>query len=305
MNDRWYVVYNPASGKGRSKDRLQSLKDLLEARAITPEIGITNYPGHEEELVQNAIRRGFRNLACAGGDGTLHHVVNGAMKQHMVPTSDLTIAMIPSGTGNDWIKSHDIPMDAAKCMDIMKQGHRFLQDIGCIRLKEKQEDIFFVNVAGFGYDAYVVKNLSLFKNLGSLAYLFTGLLGFFSYRPAKVHLQAGSYNYKGGIFMVVLGIGKYSGGGMRLTDHENRETGYFDATIVPDIGLFTVLRHLPKLYNGQIRQIKKVSCLRFQQLDIVQNSGAWIQADGELLGQGTAKFHMVPRAIGFLSSKKL
>ncbi len=300
MNERWFVVYNPASGKSLSKNRLQSLKDLFEAHEIRAEIAITKYPSHEEELVQNAISRGFRNLVCCGGDGTLHHMVNGALKQTMIQASELCIAIIPSGTGNDWIKSYAIPTDLVKCLQIMKNGRKILQDIGCIHLKDSKEDRYFVNVAGFGYDAFVVKNLSRFRKLGSLAYLLTGLWGFFSYTPAKVSIQAGSYSYSGRVFMVILGIGKYSGGGMQLTDHRNREEGYFDTTLVPDIGFIKVLLHLRNLYNGRIRSINNVSCFRFRKLEMDHNSGAWIQADGELLGKGRASFHILSKAIGFL-----
>ena len=300
MNDRWYVVYNPASGKKRSKNRLQSLKELFETYGIPADIRITNYPRHEEELVQNAIRKGFRNLVCAGGDGTLHHMINGIMKQSMVPSSEICVAMIPSGTGNDWIKTYNIPTDAASSVEIINKGHRLAQDIGCIQLMDTKQTRYFVNVAGFGYDGFVVKNLSLFKRLGALAYLLTGLFGFFSYKPEYVSMQSESYSYTGRIFMVVLGIGKYSGGGMQLTDHNNHKEKLFDTTVVPDIGIGTVLLNLRKLYNGKVCRIKNVSCLQIKKMDILQNTGAWIQADGELLGQGSAAFHIVPKAVNFL-----
>jgi len=49
--------------------------------------------------VDSAIQQGFRNIISIGGDGTLHHVVNGIMLQRYVKTSDITIAVIPLGTG--------------------------------------------------------------------------------------------------------------------------------------------------------------------------------------------------------------
>jgi diacylglycerol kinase family enzyme len=59
-------------------------------------------------------KKGFRNIISIGGDGTLHHVVNGVMKQRYVKTSDITIAVIPLGTGNDWIKTYSIPKEYRK-----------------------------------------------------------------------------------------------------------------------------------------------------------------------------------------------
>ena len=50
--------------------------------------------------------KSFDLLISVGGDGTLHHVVNGIMTQRYVKTSDITISVIPLGTGNDWIKNY-------------------------------------------------------------------------------------------------------------------------------------------------------------------------------------------------------
>ena len=69
----------------------------------------TQFSKHALELAKNAIQKDFRNIISVGGDGTLHHVVNGAMPQRYVKSSDITIAMIPLGTGNDWIKIENIP----------------------------------------------------------------------------------------------------------------------------------------------------------------------------------------------------
>ena len=70
-------------------------------------------------MVQNAIKIGFRNIISVGGDGTLHHVVNGIMMQRYVKTSDITISVIPLGTGNDWVKTYNIPTSIKEAIEII------------------------------------------------------------------------------------------------------------------------------------------------------------------------------------------
>ncbi|MDC0176527.1 acylglycerol kinase family protein [Polaribacter sp.] len=54
-----------------------------------------------------------------GGDGTLHNVVNGIMLQGYVKISDISIALIPLVTGNDWIKTYRIKNNFKKAVEII------------------------------------------------------------------------------------------------------------------------------------------------------------------------------------------
>jgi len=87
--------------------------------------------------VQNAIQQGFRNIISVGGDGTLHNIVNGVMMQRYVKSSDITIAVLPIGTGNDWIKTYNIPNNIKRAIDIISERKTILQDIGQIESSRK------------------------------------------------------------------------------------------------------------------------------------------------------------------------
>jgi len=79
----------------------------------------TEYKHHEELLVQNAIANGYRKFFCIGGDGTLHHMVNGIMKQRHTASNNILIAVIPIGTGNDWVKNYNISSNPEKAVQII------------------------------------------------------------------------------------------------------------------------------------------------------------------------------------------
>src|SRR5438309_933497 len=93
------VIYNPAAGFGWAAQRLEGLKRVLGNRA---EFWPSLFPGHAEELAAQAAREGFAVVGAAGGDGTIHEVANGLLREG--PTST-ALAVFPIGSANDYAHS--------------------------------------------------------------------------------------------------------------------------------------------------------------------------------------------------------
>ena len=105
MNTDWFLIMNPTSGNGKSKKSWPHISTLLTNHGIRFSYAFTKYSKHESELAQNAIKNGFTKIISVGGDGTLHHIVNGIMSQNFIETTTIQVAVIPIGTGNDWVKN--------------------------------------------------------------------------------------------------------------------------------------------------------------------------------------------------------
>ena len=129
----WFIIANPTSGNRNFSKQWKEIQQLLNNKNIDYSFAFTQFSKHEIDLVQNAINKGFRNIISVGGDGTLHNVVNGIMLQRYVKTSDITIAVIPLGTGNDWIKTYNIPNNVEKSIEIIYRKKTILQDIGVLK----------------------------------------------------------------------------------------------------------------------------------------------------------------------------
>lgn len=108
MNKNWFVIVNPTSGNGKFLKKLNFIKKQFQKNNIDITMVITKYIHHEKTLVQQAIIDGFTKFISVGGDGTLHHIINGIMQQNIVKTSEIKVAVIPVGTGNDWVKTYKI-----------------------------------------------------------------------------------------------------------------------------------------------------------------------------------------------------
>lgn len=302
MKNEWFVIFNPTSGKGSFKKKWTKISSTLKHQNIQFSVAFTNHSKHEIELVQNAIKNGFTKIISVGGDGTLHHIVNGIMLQNFVETSAITLAVIPIGTGNDWVKTYNIPAKIDKSIQIIKNNNTILQDIG--KLATKNNTItYFNNVAGIGYDGYVVNKLKKLKRFGGIAYLLSGLYGLLFYKKSIFTIEINNQKLKEKCLMIVFGVCKFSGGGMQFTKDVNPSDGLLDITIAKNLTLLDMILNLPKIYNGTIVHHKKVATYKTTSLKITSNlklENPFIQADGELINTGVVSVSIIKNAIQFI-----
>lgn len=296
----WYTIFNPTSGGGVSEKKLSLILSYLDKNNIPFKLTETQYPHHEDILVEKAIIQGYSRFICIGGDGTIHHMINGIMKQQHLDTSKIQVAVIPTGTGNDWIKNYQIPKDPKKAIKLIKKNRSIIQDIGKINLLNENKIAYFNNAAGIGFDAFVVKNLSSYKKFGSLAYIVAALSCFKSFKNNTLSYSIDSVKHKSNVFMFSIGICKYAGAGMQLTDFKNHKNGFFDFTIIKSISFLNVIKQILKLYTGKISTVKEAHCSHIQKLKLEKNNSFYIQADGELIGQGEVSIELLPNAIRFI-----
>ncbi|MCK4561310.1 MAG: diacylglycerol kinase family lipid kinase [Flavobacteriaceae bacterium] len=302
MHNNWFTIVNPTSGNGLSFKKLNFIKKYFKKYEIPVTIVLTEYIHHEKILVKQALKEGYNKFISVGGDGTLHHIVNGIMQQNIVKSNQVKIGVIPVGTGNDWVKTYKISNKIEKAIAIIKKENTILQDIGKINILSNNNITYFNNLAGIGFDGYVVKRISSYKKLGSIAYLLGGLTSFFTYKKSNLIVSIGNNKIESKIFMISVGLCKYSGGGMQLTDYKNHKNGLFDITLIKNITLKKILLHIKKLYNGKIIHLKEVENIQEENLKIkvLQNPLPYIQADGELLGQGNLEINIIKNAIQFI-----
>ena len=300
---KWFVIINPTSGNGKAKKYWPKIQRLLISNGFNFEFQFTKSGNDNIELVHTAVNQGFNNIICVGGDGTIHNTVNGIMSQKTVASSSINVGIIPIGTGNDWVKTHAIPKHIKKAISIIKNEKIISQDIGKIEFLDSQKPpVFFNNLAGVGFDGYVVSKVGKYKHFGALAYLIGAVLGLFSFKNFKVDVVANSQRIPTKSLMVLIGLCKYSGGGMQLTEYTNATNGLFDISIAKNFSKLDILKNLVKLFNGSIVKLKKVETLKTNTVTISCKSKLnipFIQADGELIGTGDIKASIVPKAFSF------
>ena len=123
---KWFVIVNPIAGSGKGLDDYPLISKLLRDNNIKCEAVFTEHKCHATELTVSAVEQGYRHIIVVGGDGTLHEVVNGLFIQKQAAPSDVTIAVIAVGTGNDWIRMYGIPQRYSEAIRALKEGYTFL-----------------------------------------------------------------------------------------------------------------------------------------------------------------------------------
>jgi YegS/Rv2252/BmrU family lipid kinase len=289
LQKKWFVILNPHAGSGRGKkDQAEILKRLTKAD-FHFELAVSEFPKHIIQLTTDAIENGFRNLIVAGGDGSLNEVVNGIFLQTVCPPEEITVGMIPVGTGNDWIKTFGIPNYYKEAIKVLKQEKVMRQDVGRITFTENDlvKTCYFANMAGFGFDAMVAEKTNHLKNKGRTGItLYLQALGssFLNYQTAKTHVTIDGQEIDELIFSVSIGIGKYNGGGMMQAPGAIPDNGLFQVTIIRKIGLFGILRNLAGLYSGKYVNDYRVSTFQGRDISISSSQNIAGEADGEALG---------------------
>ena len=125
----WMVIVNPNACGGKVLTRWDEISRLLKAEGIDFKSEFTTHRYHAVELTIRALRLGYRKFVALGGDGTIHEIINGVFHQQSVSPADVTMAVIPVGSGNDWSRSNSIPFDLSQAINVISEGKTILQDV--------------------------------------------------------------------------------------------------------------------------------------------------------------------------------
>ncbi len=302
-NNSWFIIINPVSGNKYFQKNEQFLRDSFAKLKSKYTISITTFSGNEEELVKEAIKQGYRKFISVGGDGTLHHVVNGIMKYAPELSAEIKVGAIPIGTGNDWIKNYSIPKQITKCISILNKEETVYQDLGKIRMNNQV--YYFNNLAGVGFDGHVVNQINTFRKLGKLSYFIASLWSLATYKKKKVNYESKEKSDSATLYVLAIGLCRFCGNGMQLTHNSFPNDGLFDVTAVKDISTLGFLWNIRKMFNQKLHEHPKVDTFKCSEISITcdKTSTLLMQADGEILSFDSAHISLIPEAIQFVIPK--
>lgn len=306
----WFVIVNPNAGKRKGEKDWLEIASHLTAAGIAYTNVFTEHRGHGVVLSRKYIENGYRNIIVVGGDGTLNEVVNGIFTQTRVPSNEITLAMIPVGTGNDWCRMFNIPNDYKQAVKLITQHKIFVQDTGTIKYISTEGDEktrYFINMAGMGFDALVAKKTNRQKDLGKsnpLSYVVNILSSLFLYTSTKVTILLDNEKIASDIFSMSVGICQYNGGGMKQAPQALPDDGLFDLTLIKPIGKFKIIRNIIKLFDGSFTRLPEVSTYRSSKIIIHSDPPMYLEADGESLGHTPFVYNILPQTLNVVSGIK-
>jgi diacylglycerol kinase (ATP) len=243
-------------------------------------------PGDLTELARTA---DATRLVVVGGDGAINEVVNGRR--------DVELAVIPQGTGSDFVRSHGIPRAFDDAVAVARDGVSRSCDLGLVSFREGER--WFANVASVGMSGAVAKRAnSMSKALGGRGtFLYALVREFLRWQNTEVTVRLDEATRSGPMHDVIVANGRWHGGGMRLAPDASQDDGLFDVVLIGDVGKVDFVTTAPKLYSGRHLGHPKVELLRSATVEVDAAEPLPIETDGEVVGTTPARFEIAPGAL--------
>jgi diacylglycerol kinase (ATP) len=292
MTPAAYVVFNPASGRGRGS---RLIGPVLQALGGGVGHGVSRAAGEEVALTARAIAEGARTIVAVGGDGTWGNVAGAILRSGQA----VSLGLVPGGTGSDFAKSLGIPADdLAGCARIVREGHTRSIDVGRV------EDHYFLNIAGFGFDVAVIEDSRDARLLrGPLLYLVCALRQLYRYPGLRLGLFVdGTFRGRERILMAVIANARIFGGGFQIAPGAVLDDGLLDGVVIRHAPLHRRLPLLVRLRQGGHEALPDVSTSRARSYRLTFDAPPAYETDGEL-NQARANdllVESVPRALRVL-----
>lgn len=308
MKNDWLIISNPAAGRGDGFQKVNDCLEYLKSRDVHVAIRETRGPGDAEALGARGVTEGFRRFLALGGDGTVHEMLNGIMRDG-IPDPPVIIGQLPVGTGNDWLRSVGVPLKPRKILELIATEKTVPHDAGRIRFASdrKEQARYFITMAGFGFDALVARRThrrDRRKSLGRFAYLVNIFRCLHDYTAPRMIVTDDEHEYTMKVFSLNAAVGPYSGGGMRLSPSARIDDGLLDVTIIKKIGLPGIGISFPLLYTGHIGKHPRVITWRSRRLKIDADPSVPFQIDGEVSGSTPAEVTIIPHAFRAVAPRR-
>jgi diacylglycerol kinase (ATP) len=296
---RMVVIANPRAGRGTIGAELPGVERVLKDSGLDYRIVRTTHPGHAAQAAREALDGGERYLVAAGGDGTIHEVVNGMLDGDQPVAADAVLGVLASGSGCDFVRSFGLPGDAVEgARHLAGDGVRRV-DVGKVTCVagSAQTVRYFPNIAEAGLGAAVVARASQLPGFLGPAKYFCGFwLTLPGFRPGTVRLDADGEVFQWSAYNVVVANCRFYGGGMQISPKSEPDDGALDVLVMvgPKSDAFTTL---PKVYRGTHLPHRDIVELRASRVRIETDPPFPVEADGEVVGATPATFEIIPKAI--------
>jgi YegS/Rv2252/BmrU family lipid kinase len=294
----WFAIVNPASGRPDGGAGWRRIAQACRDAGVELEEAFTREPGHGGELAQDAIARGRSRVLAVGGDGSVNEVVQGIMQCDEGRRRGLTLAVAPTGTGNDWARSVGIGRQPGRIAAALAAERTMLHDVGAIDFPAQSglERHWFINVAGTGYDAVVTERVRR-PVPSAFTYLKIALQGLATYQAPRFRIEADGTRIEGPMLLAFAANARYCGNRMQVAPTARMDDGLLDVLAVDDVSLLQALPKLVKLYSGRILGDRAVHHLRAATVRVETDPPSPVQADGQIVGRTPATFSLLRQAL--------
>ena len=295
MTENVFLV-NPAAANGSTGRRWPEIAHQAAGAGLEGDALLSERRGHLGELAREAALGGARLLVVVGGDGSINEVVE-RPRRHRDPPA---VALIPRGTGGDFVRTFGIPSDVAAAapggahrrhaVDRPRPGHATEPGTAATA------SALFANVASAGMSGAIAQRANeTSKALGAKAsYLWATFAVFAGWSAVETRLTVDGEIRSGRMFDVVVANGRYFGGGMKMCPDAVPGDGLLDVVTIGDVTKRDLVLTMPKIYRGTHLPHPKAEALRGRVVTVETDEPVPVELDGEQPGTTPARFEVLP-----------
>jgi len=291
------------AGKGRPLKLIPVINDIFRARPDEKyAIELVKGPGHASSIASEYMDRGVDRIYSVGGDGTLNTIVNGMMRSGH--KGSCSLAAIPSGSGNDFIRSLQTGDSTFKYNSLdellirMMDGSEKTIDVA------KVNEDFYINIASLGFDGEVADMTNRLKRYplfaGRFAYLSGVFITLVKCTRHKLRIDIDGNIMDEEVLLTAIANGKYYGGGMKAAPNADVSDGLLEICLIKRIGRLKIIMLLPKFIKGLHGSIPEVSFYKAARVEVTCRDETPVNIDGEVKHTKNTVFEIIPEAIRFV-----
>ena len=299
------IIYNPKSGEDNKIGFDIKGEILKNFSALDYEVYETTGPRSVIPFLKEYFKnhRELTRVYACGGDGTIHEVVNALVGVH-----NAELAILPIGTGNDFIKVYaksNERVPAYRDFKLLIEGKVQPIDLSKISGGHLTEPWYSVNVINFGFDAIVGamgnKNKEKGKKnpYGPAAIIPALLKGRFN----KIIVKADDEQLnKKKLLLASLAQGQWVGGQYHASPKSDNTDGLIDVVILKCMSLARLMiQYFGKYQKGQHldneKLMKRIVYRKAKKIEIIAPKDIDICVDGEMIRGDHFIVESVPAAI--------
>jgi YegS/Rv2252/BmrU family lipid kinase len=286
---------NPAAGRGRARREWPGVAARLRDAGIAFDLAETRAAGEGVPMAERAARE-YAAVVAAGGDGTVHEVVNGLM----CAGGTAALGILPIGSGDDLAKTFP-PADA---VDRIALGRLRPMDVG--RVECGSAGRWFANGMDIGFGAHGARNMTRVPALltGLAAYLGALVLTLLRYPKLEVSLQLDDEPAQVlPTTMIAVMNGSHFGGSFRVCPDARTDDGQLDVLVARALGRVEILALVPKIMRGSHAGDPRLRLARARRVRIESREPLLVEADGEIVFENARQLEIDvrPKALQVLA----
>jgi diacylglycerol kinase (ATP) len=270
---RLYVLIlaiNPQSGRGHARKRALIAKQYFSDHGVPVALVEGSSLLDFREKLRNELDRGsISGVIAFGGDGFIHEII-----QHVVPR-DISLGVIPCGTGNDFARSIGIyRLSLTQQLDLIGQSDSQAIDLGRVA------STWFAAILSTGFDALVNERANLMQwPKGRMRYNIAMIEKILALRAHRYRLRLDGDSVEVEATLVTVANGASYGGGMKVCPDAELNDGFFDVMVLGKVSRIELLKVFPKVYSGRHVGHPAVTFYRCKEIEIIGSGSSF--ADGE------------------------